>query len=165
MCIRDSRQIGHVRNPQVAARWPISTPEFTRGADLVVESALAHEQTAKIRTDFSRLLASDLPALRQPLARHHGAVDEAALHDAFRATASGAASDLPANHLGALLATLVPLMNDEPAAKAQQWARHYLAPWAPAACEQLALRSATMFYQGVFALTHSLLGEILANDR
>lgn len=158
-------QIAYLRNPDVTSRWPLSGAVFQRGADLVVESALARESGAKICADYRRQLAPDVKLNAQPIARQHRDVNPHEVLEAFASHGVLVESDLPADHLGVILAAIAAAARADKEDHARAWAHAYLGTWAITACEQLALRSASMFYQGVFTLTAALLADLTSEPR
>ncbi|OKL53582.1 hypothetical protein BSZ39_08780 [Bowdeniella nasicola] len=158
-------QIAYLRNPDLTSRWPLSGPIFQRGAALVVESALARETREKICSDYHRQLAPEIKLSAQPLARQHLDLTLDELVTTFSSHDALIDTNLPADHLGVILSAIATLAGGNRDRVARAWSHQYLGTWAAEACEQMALRSATMFYQGVFTLTAALIEDLISETR
>ncbi|MDO5700706.1 MAG: hypothetical protein Q4P36_04455 [Bowdeniella nasicola] len=146
-------QLWVLRNPEYTAHLSGTNPETRRALALLVESAVAREQVAKLTEDFHRTLNPHV-ARDAPLARHHLAVDVSQLRSDLAAlTPEGReVENLPRDHLGVLLYAVGQAWQDNKIERAREAVETLVRPWAGAAFATLALRSASLFYQGVHTL-------------
>lgn len=146
-------QVHYLRNPALLERWPGISELAERGKALLQESTLARETPEKVAADFDRFLTGDPELSQLPLARR--ILPVAAAHLAARfADADLLPSDttVPADHLGVILAAIARASERGDMSLAQSLTSELWEPWAPEAVRDLALRSSTLFYQGIFAL-------------